>query len=39
MYNIDLEIIKTFGPRSENRYVVEGSAEVRSGRDFFFNDA
>jgi hypothetical protein len=39
MYNIDLDIIKTFGPRTENRYVVEGVGQVRSGRDFFFNDA
>ena len=39
MYNIDLESIKTIGPRTENRYVVEGKGEVRSGRDYFFNDA
>ena len=39
MHNIDLESIKTFGPRTKNRYVVEGAGEVRSGKDFFFNDA
>ena len=39
MFNIDLENIKTFGPRTQSRYVPEGSSEIRSGKDYFFNDA
>jgi len=24
MFNIDLDSLKTFGPRTQNRYVIEG---------------
>ena len=35
---LDLSFVKSFGPRAENGNVVEGTNEIRPGRDFHLND-
>lgn len=36
---IDLDVLKDFGPRVPNGYVVEGSSKVLNGRDPFLRDS